>query len=149
MASESTPAVDRVLARTTMPNLVDCWIWNGAINHGGYGIVQVGRGIGTDRTHRVVYEALVGPIPEGMTLDHLCFNPACVNPAHLDLVTRSENTKRQWAAGHADPGRSQREKTHCKRGHEFTPENTKVSNGRRHCRACRRLRSRARRRFPD
>lgn len=138
-----TPAHERVLARTDKI-ATGCWIWRGATNHGGYGIVQLGRGIGTDRTHRVIYKALVGEIPEGMTVDHLCGVPGCVNPEHLELVSRSENTSRQWATGRGNAGVRQKEKTHCPAGHAYDERNTYLSSsGRRHCRAC----SRARRRL--
>ncbi len=141
MPVKPTPAHERIMARVTVDSN-DCWIFTGATNSRGYGFIQLGRGIGTDRTHRVMYRHLVGPIPEGLTLDHLCANTACCNPAHLEPVTRSENTKRQWAEGRADPGRSQREKTHCPQGHPYDEANTCHSNGRRHCRACGRIRAR-------
>src|SRR5690606_13797613 len=66
----------------------DCWEWTGALNSRGYGCV----GIDSKRylTHRVAYEALVGPIPEGLTIDHLCRNKVCCNPAHLEPVTARE-----------------------------------------------------------
>lgn len=146
MPVPSTPAVDRVYARMVVSPL-GCWEFAGALNHGGYGIVQLGRGLGTDRAHRVIYRAEVGPIPDGGTIDHLCLNPRCVNPAHMEVVTRAENARRQWASGRGNAGVRQREKTRCKRGHEFTPENTYVYDGRRACRICRRRnteRSRAR-----
>jgi len=69
-----------------------CWVWTAALNNGGYGLVRLdGR---TRRAHRVVYELLVGPIPEGLELDHLCRNHACVNPDHLEPVTHGENIRR-------------------------------------------------------
>jgi hypothetical protein len=66
-------------------------------------VIQIGRrkNEGTDKVHRVVYRLLVGTIPEGLTLDHLCFVPCCCNPDHLEPVTRAENTRRQMAAGRA------------------------------------------------
>jgi hypothetical protein len=98
------PAHERVLRRTHRPSPEDCWLWQGAKSQG-YGVIQLGRGKGTAKAHRVVYEALVGPIPEGMTLDHLCFEPSCVNPAHLEPCSREENTRRQIAAGRGRGGR--------------------------------------------
>ena len=101
--ARAVAAHERVLRRTERPSEDECWLWQGALTERGYGVIQLGRGRGTAKAHRVVYEALVGPIPEGMTLDHLCFNPACVNPAHLDPCSREENTRRQIAAGRTNP----------------------------------------------
>jgi hypothetical protein len=93
---------------------------------------------------RVAYELLVGPIPEGMQLDHLCRNRICLNPLHLEPVTPKENVRRGTGPC-ADHGRQ----THCQHGHEFTPANTYYArNGRkRECRACHNLRSIGRRRL--
>lgn len=99
-------------------------------------MVQIGRGKGTRRTHIVVYEAIIGPLPEGMTFDHLCANTRCCRPSHLEIVTRAENTRRQWAAGRANAGIRNTEKTHCRHGHPFDEANTRIYKGRRHCRAC-------------
>ena len=70
-----------------------CWIWTGAKDHGGYGVHWVGGGV-SRRAHRLAYEWGIGPVPEGMTLDHLCRTRACVNPAHLDPCTAGENAAR-------------------------------------------------------
>lgn len=132
------PAVDRVLARIEITD-AGCWEFQGALNHGGYGIAQRGgRGEGTDRTHRIVYRARVGPIEPGATIDHLCGNTRCVNPEHLEQVSRAENTRRQWAAGRADPGRHNRSKTHCPKGHPYNEANTIRSGNHRACRTCNR-----------
>jgi hypothetical protein len=69
-----------------------CWPWQGTVLASGYGQFRVG--LGHARAHRYAYELLVGPIPDGLTIDHLCRNRACVNPAHMEPVTASENVKR-------------------------------------------------------
>lgn len=88
-------------------------------------------------THRVTYTELVGPIPEGLDLDHLCRNRACCNPEHLEPVERVENVRR----GLRGPGYGALI-THCKRGHEFAPWNLARSRGEgfRICRSCHRAR---------
>jgi len=71
----------------------DCWLWQGRHNPKGYGIVK-SKAAGTTIVHRVVWLALVGSIPEGLQLDHLCRVKHCVNPDHLDPVTNAENMRR-------------------------------------------------------
>lgn len=103
-----------------------CWPWRGKITTNGYGV-------SADKVvHRIAYEFLVGPIPEGLTLDHLCRNRACVNPAHLEPCTLKTNVLRGegLTAIHS-------RKTHCVNGHEFTLENTYLRpTGGRRCRTC-------------
>lgn len=118
-----------------------CWRWTGALYENGYGAFWLnGRNV---RAHRFAYELLVGPIPEGLDLDHLCRNRPCVNPTHLEPVTRQTNLRRA-------PRFNSHMRTHCVHGHELTPENTRRErNGYPRCRACDRectCRSRARRR---
>lgn len=104
-----------------------CWVWVAGKSPLGYG--RFGVGSNTYLAHRIVYEALVGPVPDGLELDHLCRNPSCVNPGHLEPVTHAENMRRGANAN----------KTHCPNGHEYTPENTHIrSSGWRQCRACHR-----------
>ena len=69
-----------------------CWLWEGMINDDGYGRVKI-KGV-KYMAHRVMYQRLVGEIPEGLTLDHLCRQRSCVNPHHLEVVTRGENARR-------------------------------------------------------
>lgn len=75
-----------------------CWEWTGSKDLNGYGRLNGGAGRSPVPAHRAVYEALVGPIPDGLEIDHICFNHGCVNPAHLEPVTHSENMRRWWAA---------------------------------------------------
>jgi hypothetical protein len=92
-----------------------CWIWRGAtVGQKGYGVIK--RQSGIRMAHRYFYETLVGPVPEGLVLDHLCRNRRCVNPAHLEPVTSWVNTMRGET-----PARENAEKTLCKRGHPLTP----------------------------
>lgn len=106
-----------------------CWIWQGPRTPDGYGKHRRGPGHPERVIHRITYEHYVGPIPDGLQLDHLCRVRLCCNPEHLEPVTGSVNTDRQ---DHAN-----RRKTHCPKGHEYTPENTRIdSAGKRHCRTC-------------
>lgn len=132
-----------------------CWLWTAGLNRG-YGSFYPGPNSGRSAhaigAHRWLYEALIGPVPADLDLDHTCHSPsicaggetcphrACVNPAHLEPVTRRENLARgvrsvYWAA-----------KTHCPQGHPYDEENTyrHPRDGRRFCRACQRARWRER-----
>lgn len=106
-----------------------CWLWTGATN-GGYGQLKVNRTIAL--AHRISYELHVGPIPAGLVIDHLCRVTSCVNPAHLEPVPQRINVLRGIS-----PAAMQARQTHCKDGHEFTPENTiRDSRNKRRCRTC-------------
>ena len=111
-----------------------CWVWTAYIERNGYGRFMPVKGKNC-WAHRISYELHVGPIPQGLHLDHLCKNRACCNPAHLQPVTQRENNLRSNGLTALNAV-----KTHCKRGHEFTDENTfRRKNGKRNCVACRRL----------
>lgn len=108
----------------------DCVLWRGSLHNEGYGQD------GAQLAHRVAYKKAKGPIPYGKELHHICENRRCVNPDHLLPVTRSEHKLIHCR------------KTHCKQGHEYTPENTYVSPDglKRNCRACGAINARRHRR---
>ncbi len=113
-----------------MINTQDCWLYAGAINSDGYGIVFDGKK--QLRAHRVMYEHLNGEIPDGMYSDHLCRVRACINPIHIELVDNITNIMRGDA-----PSAQNARKTHCNKGHEFTKETMHVrKNGWRICKEC-------------
>lgn len=108
-----------------------CWLWDGPLDNG-YGRFWFNRK--TLLCHRVAYEMLIGPIPLGMALDHLCRNRSCVNPEHLEIVTLGENVLRGIGRSAVNA-----RKTHCKNGHEFDAENTYFrKEGNRECIPCQR-----------
>lgn len=130
---------DRLVSKIAVDPGTSCWVWTAAEDGKGYSAVKwEGR---KRRAHRVTYELLVGPIPAGLTLDHLCRRPLCVNPGHLEPVTMRENLMRGFG-----PAARRSAQTHCIHGHEFTEANTWIkSNGTRMCRECNKQRTRRRR----
>lgn len=117
-----------------------CWPWTAHLEGRGYGAFRLGSLRDGSRrmvqAHRLAYELLIGPIPEGLTIDHLCRNRICVNPAHLEVVSQRVNTLR-GATITADFA----QRTHCPQGHPYDLFNTYTTPaGHRLCRACRRER---------
>lgn len=126
------PLIERLFSRVLVqPN--DCWLWTGALTRKGYGAIGEGGKRGrTLQVHVVAYQLLVGPVPKGLELDHLCRVRNCVKPSHLEPVTHAENLRRR----HHSTRKSLNE---CPRGHPFTMDNTYVRpDGTRRCRACKR-----------
>ena len=103
----------------------ECWLWTGCQTPKGYGRFA------HRRAHRMAYEYLVGPIPEGLVIDHLCRVRHCVNPAHMEVVTAGENVLRGIGVSAKN-----RTKTHCPQGHPLDGDNLYVNQDKRMCRKC-------------
>jgi hypothetical protein len=132
LQKDNTPAQERWKKLYVVDPVTECWNWTGTTARG-YGYIRDGARRNL-LAHRFVWEQTGGILRPGLELDHLCRNRGCVNPLHLEQVTHTVNMER--TTGH-------RNKTHCKRNHEFTPANTAIDkdrNGvsRRRCRACHR-----------
>lgn len=128
-------ALDRTIEERFWPKVkvagpTECWHWIAYIHPSGYGMFR--RDGRMNVAHRVAYELIVGEIPDGLVLDHLCRVRHCVNPAHLEPVTEAENILRGISVSAIN-----NRKTHCIRGHELTPENCySKRSGVRQCRKC-------------
>lgn len=112
-----------------------CQLWTGYLTDQGYGK------LGGRLVHRLAWELVNGPVPDGLTLDHLCHtlvcaggptcpHRRCINVRHMTPATRGDNARRGQSGTH------QKIKTNCPQGHEYTPENTRVYRGGRYCRTC-------------
>jgi hypothetical protein len=110
------PVIDRLLAKLQLEG--SCWIFTGADDGYGYGHFWVSEGVYA-KAHRWLYEFLVGPVPEGLVLDHLCRRTKCCNPDHLEPVTQKENVRRSYSRSMMSVRTGR-----CLNGHEMTPENT-------------------------
>lgn len=133
---------DRIAARIKVNPVTGCWECQGKLSSGYARMGWAGR---IQVAHRVVYTLLVGPIPDGLTLDHLCRVRHCVNPAHLEPVTRGTNVLRGIG-----PAALNAVKTHCPAGHEYNEVNTYIDSlGQRTCRSCHRVAEAARRIDPE
>ncbi|HEY6154661.1 MAG TPA: HNH endonuclease signature motif containing protein [Candidatus Udaeobacter sp.] len=122
------------LVSRTLITATGCWYWLGGKSKAGYG--QMGAFGISQYTHIVSYELFIGPVPDGLELDHKCRMPACWNPYHLEPVTHAENLLRGES-----PYAKKKRQTHCKYGHPFEGENLVFNaDGTRDCRICRRRR---------
>jgi hypothetical protein len=131
MGPAAIPWQDRLIPE---PNS-GCWLWEGAVTNDGYGMIC--RNGTTLRVHRLAWEEVNGPIPDGLNVCHTCDVPACCNPAHLFVGTQQDNVSDMRAKGRFKGGSSLNTlKTHCPQGHEYTPDNTYLYNGMRSCKAC-------------
>jgi hypothetical protein len=124
---------DRIESKYEPEPMSGCWLWIGTIADTGYGVLSVREEKNGKQSrryaHRISYELFVGPIPVGLEIDHKCRVRSCINPDHLEPVTRRENLRRGI--------QHNRLKTKCPRGHQYTEHNTYVNKvGARVCRAC-------------
>jgi hypothetical protein len=122
--------VKRLVLDVTVSD-VGCWEWRGG-STGGRGVMALAGT--TQYVYHLTYQFFTGPIPGGLTLDHLCRNPACVNPDHLEVVTRAVNVRRQAATA-----------TTCRNGHPISESYVHPTTGYRRCRLCHREAERVRR----
>lgn len=128
-------AIARFWAKVTKQD--GCWLWSGAPDAYGYSRFTLTHSK-TVKAHRVAYELVVGPIPDGLVIDHLCKNRACVNPAHMEPVKSGVNVMRGDSLQAKNAA-----KQHCPKGHPYDEENTYVQKkGSRCCRECGRARNR-------
>lgn len=141
------PSEARFWAKVDKTGPGGCWLWTSTTVPAGYGtFIGEGPAFGSRYVHRIAYRLLVGDIPAGLQLDHLCRVRSCCNPDHLEPVTASENHRRApQPVGLTAQSERMAAATHCKRGHAFSPENTVVHRGWRQCRTCINDRQRRRR----
>lgn len=139
---------DAIRAKTE--RVGDCWIWRGWVAHNGYG-QRAFRGK-TMRVHRIMYTIVNGPVPSELDVCHTCDNRLCCNPAHLWVGTRKQNMEDCLAKSRHDSLK----RTHCPRGHAYTPENTYYTPprknrkaGARMCKTCQRIRQRLMAGWPE
>ena len=123
-------------------NGTPCWVWTAGCVSNGYGQFGTNKHPGK-LAHRIAYETIIGPVPKGLELDHLCRNTKCCNPQHLEAVTHAENIARGRLKETAFYGNGNLAKTHCPKNHPYDLFNTYFDKrGYRYCRACGRERTR-------
>jgi hypothetical protein len=127
----------RFMSKISPEPMSGCWLWEAGLNKDGYGVFGLGGRAGRMYlAHRVAYMHFIGEIPDGLVLDHTCRNPCCCSPWHSEPVTQLVNVLR------GNAGQRELARTHCPKGHEYTPENTMLTtsaaNGkkRRECKTC-------------
>ena len=136
-AKKAQRAIERFCAKVLIAD--ECWGWSAGKTRDGYGTFSLNGRL--KYAHVFSCELLIGPIPDGLELDHLCRNPSCSNPAHLEPVTHRENLLRGVGMTAKNAA-----KTHCAKGHAYSPENTLFRNGHhRVCRTCKQARDAERR----
>lgn len=140
--------MERFMSRIEYDTNGGCWLWKGPSDGGaGYGRLMAKHEIGETQAHRVGYTLYCEPIPAGLEIDHKCRVTACVNPLHLEAVTRQENMRRASKTGLRLGGRAngerQRQKTHCPQGHKYAVHASKTPQGWRYCKVCHAIRQRA------
>lgn len=145
MTRPHPPLVERFWDKVSPEPMSGCWLWIGATNEDGYGRIIPG---GADSkkprlAHRVSFHLFRGPIPNGREINHKCRVRCCVNPDHLEAVTRTQHLKidadifeRGLKKGRATVRRNQQRRTHCKYGHALTKDNLTNEKNRRRCLTC-------------
>ena len=135
---------ERFWSKVHIPDLFSCWEWQAGRNSNSYGVFWVNRKLAY--AHRIIYQLMIGSIPDNLTIDHLCRNKRCVNPSHIELVTIGENVRRNGG-----PSAQNAKKESCLRGHKFTSGNTIIKSYfnqagdvryKRSCRTCKRQQDR-------
>lgn len=126
MPRKLIPLIDRLMCRVVLDDN-GCWLWTDATREG-YGVLGRGARVeGINYAHRETYAYFIGPIPDGLHIDHLCRVRACCNPYHLEPVSQAENNLRAARANR---------RTACRRGHTYTPESSYSNAKQRVCRTC-------------
>jgi hypothetical protein len=124
---QQIPAPERFQTYYEINSATGCWEWTLCLNQGGYGVFHTNNK--QWKAHRFAYQILIGPIPEGLTLDHLCKNKKCVNPEHLEPVTQYVNTVRGKGSS----------SLYCSKGHAMFGEHLYFNDGNRRCQKCKRI----------